>query len=80
MKNILNENIQVLNLDKAINSKLISNQIDTVFKLCYCSRMGLSELDFTNEQINKIIVNLQLVGLDLKKNHAKRNTLVDSII
>lgn len=80
MKKILEENIDVLNLDKSINNKLFNNQIDTVLKLCNCSRMGLSELEFTNDQINKIIVNLQLAGLDLRRNHAKRNTVLDNMI
>lgn len=80
MKKILEENIDILNLDKKTLTKLLNNNIDTILKLCDYSRMSLTELKFTNDQINRIMVNLQLIGLDLKRNHAKRNTVLDNMI
>lgn len=80
MKKILEENISILSLDKNILKKLNDNNIDTIIKLCSYSRMNLSELDFSSDQINKIIISLQLIGLDLKRNHAKRNTVLDNMI
>lgn len=80
MKKILEENISILSLDKNIFKKLNDNNIDTIIKLCGYSRMNLSELDFSSDQINKIIISLQLIGLDLKRNHAKRNTVIDNMI
>lgn len=80
MKKILEESIFILNLDKITSKRLSNNNIDTIIKLCEYSRMDLTKLEFTNEQINKIIVNLQLIGLDLKRNHAKRNTILDNMI
>ena len=40
----------------------------------------LSDLDFNNEEIKDIIISLELQGLDLKRNHAKRNKLIDKKI
>mgnify|MGYP004475069813 CR=1 FL=1 len=40
--------------------------------------MELVKIVFLNDEINKIILKLQLNGLDLKHNHAKRNTLLDN--
>jgi hypothetical protein len=80
MKEILEKDISILRLEKNTTKNLLSNNIDNVLKLCNYSRIELSELNFTNEQINEIIIGLQLIGLDLKKNHAKRNTVLDGLI
>lgn len=80
MKKILNENISILHLGKNITSILLNNNIDTILKLCNYTRMNLVELNLTNNQINEIIIELQLLGLDLKRNHAKRNTVLDGMI
>ena len=80
MKEILYKNISTLPLEKKIIKNLSDNEIDTIMKLCNHTRLDLSELGFSNNQINDIIVQLQLIGLDLKKNHAKRNTLLDSLV
>lgn len=73
MREILNKNISILKFDNVINNLLNNNEVDTIYKLCNYSRMELSEIGFTNSQINKIIINLQLKGLDLKANHAIKN-------
>lgn len=74
----LEKNISNLRLGKNITNKLLSNNIKTILDLCNYSRMELSELEFSNEQINEIIIALQLLGLDLKRNHAKKNTILYS--
>jgi len=74
----LEKNISNLRLGKNITNKLLSNNIKTILDLCNYSRMELSELEFLNEQINEIIIALQLLGLDLKRNHAKKNTILYS--
>ena len=73
MREILNKNISILKFDNVINNLLNNNEINTIYKLCNYSRMELSEIGFSNIQINKIIINLQLKGLDLKANHAIKN-------
>lgn len=76
----LNNNISILRLGKNITNTLLNNNIKTILNLCNYSRMELSDLELSNEQINEIIIALQLLGLDLKRNHAKRNTLLDNIL
>lgn len=73
MREILNKNISILKFDNVISNLLNNNEINTIYKLCNYSRMELSQIGFTNSQINKIIINLQLKGLDLKTNHAIKN-------
>lgn len=80
MKEMLEKNIAILNLRTNIKKELLSNNIDTILKLCNYTRLELSNLGFTNSQINEIIIELQLIGLDLKKNHAKRNKILDNMI
>lgn len=80
MKEVLTKNVSTLKLEKKIINKLLDNSINTILDLCNHTRMTLADLEFSNEQINAIIISLQLQGLDLKKNHAKRNTLVDSLM
>lgn len=77
MKNVLEKEIDILKIDKDIIKILINNNIDTIYKLCNYSRMELANIGLNNNQINKIIVSVQLQGLDLKPNHAKRNSKID---
>ena len=53
------------------------NNINTIYELCKFSRMELSSIGLTNSQITDVAIALQLLGLDLKKNHAKKNLIVD---
>ena len=78
MREILKKKVEVLDLNRGI--KLINREIDSVFELCNYSRMELSDLDFNNEEIKDIIISLELQGLDFKRNHAKRNKLIDKKI
>ncbi len=79
MKEILEKNVLTLNLRRNLYNKLLSKNINTIFEICNYSRMELAELNFDNEEINEIIIKLQLIGLDLKSNHAKRNALLDGL-
>ena len=76
MGKILDRNVSTLKLNSNITEKLLDNNIDTILNLCNHTRIELSDLEFANDEINEIIINLQLIGLDLKKNHAKKNTLL----
>ncbi len=79
MKKILENDVSSLKIGTGIVTKLKENNINSVFDLCKFSRMELSDIGFENTQINSISVGLQLEGVDLKKNHAKRNTSIDKI-
>ena len=79
MEEKLKDNVYILKLSKDLYNKLLSHNINTIYELCNYSRMELTELKFENYEINDLIVKLQLIGLDLKSNHAKRNTLLDEI-
>ena len=76
MGKILEKNVSTLKLSSNITEKLMDNNIDTILNLCNHTRIELADLQFANDEINEIIINLQLIGLDLKKNHAKKNTLL----
>lgn len=80
MKSLLEKEISVLKMDNKLKKILKEKEIDTVFKLCNYSRLELNGVGFTNNEINEMIVSLQLVGLDLKKNHAKKNTILESLL
>ena len=77
MAKSLERSVETLKLEKSINNNLKSNNINTIRDLCKYSRIELTDLGISHPQINDISVSLQLLGLDLKKNHAKRNTTVD---
>lgn len=68
MKNkYLNENIELLNLDSSITQKLKSVNINLIKDLWIQTRKDLKSFNLTDNEINKIIVKLQLIGLDLNK-------------
>lgn len=78
MKENLNKQVDTVIYDKNTVSQLIENKIERVYELCQYSRMELVEKGLNNTQINNIIVALQLQGVDLKPNHAKKNALIDA--
>lgn len=80
MRKILENDISTLNLGKGLVTKLKENDINSIYDLCTFSRMELSNIGLENPQITNITVELQLLGIDLKKNHAKRNTSIDSYL
>lgn len=78
MKKILTESVSTLQLDKKIKAKLKELEINTVLDLCNLSKMELTKKGLSNTNVNDIIICLQLIGLDLKKNHAKKNMTIDN--
>ena len=80
MRKILENDVSSLNLGKNLVTKLKENEINSVYDLCNFSRMELSNIGIENNQIGNIVVELQLLGIDLKKNHAKRNTSINSYL
>ena len=73
----LKNNINTLSINKNVIEVLNNNGIETIKDLCKCSRMDLVDKGFENSQIKDIIITLQLKGLDLRPNHAKKNVLID---
>ena len=65
---ILENNVNDLNLNSKICSKLIRNNIDTIGKLCNYTKSDLRSLDFVQSDIQSIVIKLQLKGLDIKGN------------
>ena len=76
MKEILCKNVNELIRDKSIISTLDEIGISNVGDLCNFSRMELNEKGLTNSVVNDIRIQLQLNGIDLKPNHARKNTLI----
>ena len=77
MGKILESNITELKLKKDINKILQENNIEKVYDVCTYSRLELVNLGLSSSQVNDVIVSLQLLGLDLKRNRSKKNTLLD---
>ena len=73
----LKNNITTLSINKKILKVLNNNGIETIKDLCKWSRMDLADKGLENSEIKDIMITLQLNGLDLKPNHAKRNVLID---
>ncbi len=65
---ILKDDVEELNLNNNICSKLKINEIDTIGKLCSHTRRELRNLDFVQSDIQSIVIKLQLKGLDIKGN------------
>lgn len=77
MEKILNKNVTELKINKSIKEILLNNNINSIYNICTYSRMELTEIGLNNVQVNDIIVALQLLGLDLKRNRSRKNTLVE---
>lgn len=71
MKSFLNEPITILKFDHNLNDKLQKNNILTVEELWSLTRKELKKMSFTDHDIHKIIIGLELHGLDLGKRIVK---------
>ena len=76
MKEILCKGVNELIRDKNIISTLDEIGISNVGELCNFSRMELNQKGIPNSQVNDIRIALQLNGIDLKPNHARKNSLI----
>ena len=61
------KSINNLSLDKKIINKLKTININFIEELWQLKRIDLKNNNFSNDEINKIIISLQLIGLDLNK-------------
>lgn len=75
---VLKNNINTLSINKKVIEVLNNSGIQTVKDLCKCSRMDLADKGLENSEIKDIMITLQLKGLDLKPNHAKKNVLINN--
>ena len=76
MKEVLFKGVDELIRDKNIINTLDGIGISSVADLCNYSRMELSQKGVPNSQVNDIRIALQLNGVDLKPNHARKNSLI----
>ena len=76
MKEILQKEVSQIIRDRKLLEKINELGIKTVEELCGYSRMELTNLGIENYLVNDIIIALQLNGVDLKPNHAKRNHII----
>ena len=60
------QSINRLNIKDNILKVLEDNNIHTLGTLCGKSKINLKKLDLTQSQINKVEIELQLMGLNLK--------------
>ncbi len=64
---ILEEDINILELNKNVNEKLKENNINKIKELCSMTKADLRNISFEQNDINNIEIHLQLNGLDIKK-------------
>lgn len=67
-RELLKNDIKILELNTKICAQLRSNEIDTVGQLCNNTRKELRSLNFVQNDIQVIVAKLQLQGLDIKGN------------
>lgn len=67
MKEKLKENVSTLHLDSKVIKKMKENGILTIEDLWVLKRKELKQLDFTDTEINQIVICLELYGFDLGK-------------
>lgn len=66
---LLNQNIDRLNISCKTIELLKDKQIILLKELCTKTKTNLKNLGISTQEINKIEVELQLIGLNLKLNH-----------
>lgn len=67
MKKILNKDISFLELGNDIEDKLNNKNITNISDLWLMNKVYLKELGFNNDEIKKIVIQMQLHGIDLNK-------------
>lgn len=76
MKEILEKELKDIIKDRKILTSLDGLGIASIGELCNYSRMELNEKGLANSSVNDIRIALQLNGIDLKPNHARKNSLI----
>ena len=76
MKEILGKEVKEIIKDRKLIITLDDLGISNIGELCNYSRMELNEKGLTNSSVNDIRIALQLNGIDLKPNHARKNSLI----
>ena len=76
MKEILGKEVKEVIKDRKLLGALDEIGISSVGELCNFSRMELNEKGLANSSVNDIRIALQLNGIDLKPNHARKNSLI----
>jgi len=76
MKEIFGKEVKEVIKDKNILGSLETIGINSIGELCAYSRMELSERGLANSTVKDIRIALQLNGIDLKPNHARKNSLI----
>lgn len=66
MKKILKQSVDRIDINVSILNLLKENGVLTISDLCHKSKIDLKNLTLSFEEINKIQVELQLMGLNLK--------------
>lgn len=66
---LLNENIDRLNISCKIIELLKNKEIISLKDLCTKTKTNLKNLGISTQEINKIEVELQLIGLNLKSKY-----------
>lgn len=64
---MLHQDIKKLDLDSSLFQKLKSNGINVVYDLWKLKRNDLKEIGLSDSEINRIMIKMQLQGLDLNK-------------
>ena len=63
----LNEKIDILTIDNSLLFKLKENGVDFIKDLWILNKKDLKKMNLLDEEINKIIIKMQLMGIDLNK-------------
>lgn len=67
MNRIKNYRLEDLKLTNDILNKMNKNNIRSIEDVWILKRTDLKQMGFSNEEINLIIIELELLGLDLSK-------------
>lgn len=67
MNRIKNYRLEDLKLTNDILNKMNKNNIRSIEDVWISKRTDLKQMGFSNEEINLIIIELELLGLDLNK-------------
>lgn len=76
MNRIKNYRLEDLKLTNDILNKMNKNNIRSIEDVWILKRTDLKQMGFSNEEINLIIIELELLGLDLNKKSIRVDTII----